>query len=62
VIAVPVSWYFVDRWLSTFAYRMPMHWWVFAAAIAAVAAVTSVTVTARSRAAANENPVNAIQH
>ncbi len=41
VIAVPVSWYFVDRWLSTFAYRMPMHWWVFAAAIAAVAAVTS---------------------
>lgn len=62
VIAVPVSWHFVDRWLSTFAYRMPMRWWVFAAAIAAVAFVTAATVTARSRAAANENPVNAIQH
>ncbi len=61
LIAVPVSRYFVDRWLSTFAYRMPMYWWVFAVAVAAVAAVTVLTVTVRSRAAANENPVNAIQ-
>lgn len=62
VVAVPVSWYFVDRWLESFAYRMPMHWWVFAVAVAAMAMVTVVTVTVRSHAAASENPVNAIQH
>ena len=62
VVAVPVSWYFVDRWLEGFAYRMPMYWWVFAVAVAAVAMVTVVTVTVRSHAAASENPVNAIQH
>ncbi len=62
VVAVPVSWYLVDRWLSTFAYRMPMHWWIFASAVVIVAIITVLTVTVRSRAAANENPVNAIQH
>ena len=62
VVAVPVSWFFVDRWLSGFAYRMPMHWWVFALAAAVVAAITALTVTARSWSAAGENPVNSIQH
>ena len=31
VIATPISLWIVDRWLSSFAYRVPIHWWVFAA-------------------------------
>ena len=62
VIALPVSYYIVDRWLQGFATRMPMHWWVFVAAVIIVAVITVATVTARSWRAANENPINAIQH
>ena len=62
VIALPISYYIVDRWLQGFATRMPMHWWVFVLAVMIVAAITALTVTARSWRAANENPINAIQH
>ena len=62
VMALPISYYIVDRWLQGFATRMPMHWWVFVAAVIIVGLITVVTVTARSWRAANENPINAIQH
>lgn len=62
VIAVPISYYIVDRWLEGFATRMPMHWWVFVAAVVIVMLITVATVTARSWRAANDNPINAIQH
>ena len=57
VIGAPLAWMAVDRWLESFAYRAPLHWWVFPAAFAAVAAVTLLTVIGQSWRAANENPV-----
>lgn len=56
LVALPVGWFVVDRWLSTFAYRTPMAWWIFAAAVGVLVALTLLTVTARSWHAANENP------
>ncbi len=56
VVAAPVAWYVADRWLEGFARRAPLPWWIFAAAFAVVMALTVGLVTARSRAAANENP------
>lgn len=57
VIGAPAAWYAADRWLESFAYRTPMHWWVFPLAFVAVAAVTLATVTWQSWRMANENPV-----
>lgn len=61
VLAAPVSAWAVMRWLSGFAYAVPLHWWVFAAALAAVLAVTALTVTVRSWHAANENPAESVK-
>ena len=61
VLAAPVSAWAVMRWLSGFAYAVPLHWWVFAAALAAVLAVTVLTVTVRSWHAANENPAVSVK-
>ena len=57
VIGAPVAWLAVDKWLESFAYRTPLHWWVFPAAFAAIAAVTLLTVAWQSWRVANENPV-----
>ena len=57
VIGAPVAWLAVDKWLESFAYRSPLHWWVFPASFAAVAAVTLLTVIWQSWRTANENPV-----
>ena len=61
-VAIPISYYFVDRWLTGFTARMPMSWWVFALAVVIICLIVVGTVTARSWKAANENPINSIQH
>lgn len=61
ILAAPVGYWLVDRWLGSFAYRTPMHWWVFVAAFAVVLAVTIATVTFCSWRAAGENPADCVK-
>ncbi|MEG0517321.1 MAG: FtsX-like permease family protein, partial [Bacteroidales bacterium] len=61
VIAAPLSYIIVDHWLSTFAYRTPIHWWVFAIALCVILLITVVIVTLRSLKAATDNPIDAIR-
>jgi putative ABC transport system permease protein len=61
VIAAPVAWYAVTRWLESFVYRTPLHWWVFAVAFIAVGTITIATVTFQNWRAANTNPINSIK-
>ncbi|MDR2968567.1 MAG: ABC transporter permease [Tannerellaceae bacterium] len=61
VIAAPIAWYGVHKWLENFSYKTPMHWWVFLIAFVAVAGITLLTVTLRSLHAANENPVESVK-
>ena len=60
-IAAPLSLWIVKRWLASFAYRVPIHWWVFAAALVAVLLVTIGTVTFCSWRTANENPADSVK-
>ena len=62
VVAAPLSWYVSDLYLSTFAYRMPMHWWIFALSLAVVLAITLAVVTMRSMSAALSDPVNSLKN
>jgi putative ABC transport system permease protein len=61
VVAAPVAWYTVSRWLENFAYRTPMYWWVYLVAFALVALLTVCTVTFQNWRAANMNPVEGIK-
>ncbi len=60
-VAAPLSWYATNEWLTGFLRRVPLHWWVFAAALLIVGVITVVTVTVRSWHAATENPVRSIK-
>ena len=61
VVAIPIGWYVVDRWLESFAYRTPVKWWIFAVAVGSVALVTILTITLQSYRTAAENPVRSIK-
>lgn len=61
VIAAPIAWYGTGRWLENFAYKTPLHPWVFAIAFLIILAVTTCTITFRNWKAANENPVESIK-
>ena len=60
-IACPIAWYAVDKWLQSFAYRVPSYWWIFPVALLIVGSVTLLTVTYQNWHAANENPVNSLK-
>lgn len=61
VVAVPFAWWGVDVWLSNFAVRTPIQWWVFLLAGVIVAVITIFTVTVQAWRSAHENPVNSIK-
>ncbi len=61
VLSIPISWLIVDAYLKGFAYRMPMHWWVFLSAFLSVMIVTIVVVTLRCLSAALSNPIKSIK-
>jgi putative ABC transport system permease protein len=58
VIAVPVGWYFMNRWLQDFAYRVQISWWVFLIAGLAAMLIAVITVSFQAVRAALNNPVN----
>lgn len=58
VIACPLSWWVMHKWLDDFAYRTSMSWWVFAASGLGLLMVALVTVLLRSLRAGRANPVD----
>ena len=61
VIASPLAWLAIRKWLQGFAYREDMHWWVFAIAGLAAILVAFVTISFQSIRAALANPVKSLK-
>lgn len=62
LIAAPVEYIVMDYYYSTFAYRSPLHWWVFLLAFVMVAIITVGVVTLCSYKAASENPAETLKN
>jgi putative ABC transport system permease protein len=62
VIACPIAWFAMHRWLQNFAYKTNLSWWVFLAAGAAAVAVAVFTVSIQSYKAANKNPIESLRY
>jgi putative ABC transport system permease protein len=61
VIAVPVSWYLMDRWLADYSYRIEITWDVFAIAGLTSVLIALLTISSESLKAALLNPVNKLR-
>ena len=64
VVAVPIAYFLMDRWLQAFAYRLDIvqAWWIFAAAGVAALLIAWLTVSYQSTRAALTNPVKALRY
>jgi putative ABC transport system permease protein len=62
VIAWPVAWWLMRRWLSGFAYHVDLHWWVFAAASLGALAIALATVAGQAWITARQKPVLALRY
>ena len=61
VIATPVAWYAMNKWLQDFAYRINISWWMFAVAGLLVIFITLLTISFQSIKAAIANPVKSLR-
>lgn len=62
VIATPISWYVMGRWLENFAYKTDLSWWIFVLAGIVTLFITLITVSWQSWLAARRNPVEALRY
>ena len=61
VIASPIGWWVMDRWLHDFAYRAPISWWVFGITAGVSLLVVFATISVQAVRTALENPVRALR-
>jgi len=61
VIASPIAWWAMNRWLQGFAYRVDMSWWLFAMAGLAAIFIALITVSFQAIKAAVANPVKGLR-
>ena len=62
VIAVPVSYYTMHRWLDNFAYKTALDWWIFFLAGVLASGIAILTVSWQSWRAASRNPVESLRY
>lgn len=62
VIACPLGYLFMYRWLSTFAYQTTISWWLFPMAGLIILAITVATVIIQTYRTASQNPVNSLRY
>ncbi len=61
IIATPVSWYAMNKWLDGFAYKMEIHAWMFVLAGVIALSIAVFTISYQSIKSALMNPVNSLR-
>lgn len=61
LVAFPLAWYAMHRWLEDFAYRIEMHWWIFAGAGLMALLIALLTISTQAIRAATANPVRSLK-
>lgn len=62
LVATPVAWFGMNKWLEGFAYQVPVHWWVFFVSGVLAVIVALVTISFQAIKAAMMNPVNSLKN
>ncbi len=61
VIASPIAWWGMNKWLQEFAYRISIQWWMLAVAAFAAIIIALVTISFQSIKAAIANPIKSLR-
>ena len=62
VIAVPIAYYALNKWLETFAYRIDLSWWIFAVAGVIALFIALITVSWHTFRSARKNPIESLRY
>jgi putative ABC transport system permease protein len=60
-VSAPIAWWLIDGWLKSFAYHIPVYWWIFAIAGLLATVIALFTVSFQAVRAAMANPVDSLR-
>jgi putative ABC transport system permease protein len=61
IVATPLAWWALNKWLDDFAFRTEISWWVFAVSGLGMIAIALITLSVQTIRAAMANPVNSLR-
>ncbi len=61
LLAIPISWYTMNKWLQDYAYHISLSWWMFTIPVVLIIFVALLVVAQQLFKAALENPVNSLR-
>jgi putative ABC transport system permease protein len=61
MMATPMAWYYISKWLQHFAYRVHINWWIFGISGLVILIVTVGTISLQVMRAALANPVKSLR-
>lgn len=61
ITAIPLSWYFIQQWLSGFAYHVEIQWWIFIYAGIGIGMIAFITVSVEVIRGARSNPIDKLR-
>jgi len=61
LIAIPIAYYFMNKWLLNYEYRAPLSWWIFGIAGLGAIMITIITVSFQAIKTALANPVKSLR-
>jgi putative ABC transport system permease protein len=61
LIATPVAWYAMSKWVQAYAYHAPVQWWMFAASGVLIVLIALATVSFQAIKAALINPIKSLR-
>ncbi len=62
IIAIPITWYLMSKWLQGFAFRTELPYWAFIASFLIVLTITFIAISYQSYRASKLNPVDALRY
>jgi len=62
LIAWPVAWFFMNKYLNNFAYSIDMPWWIYICVAIMVLSIALVTVSYQSWRSATQNPIESLKY
>ena len=62
VLAVPIAFFAMNKWLESFAYKITLSWWIFITAGCSAIVIAIITVSLQSWKASSRNPVEALRY
>jgi putative ABC transport system permease protein len=62
IIAWPISYYFMHKWLQDYVYRISISWWVFILSFLVALMIALLTVSFQALKAAIANPIEALRY